>query len=65
MVGDGTVPYASLMVPQRWLESNEPEGKELKSNEPVTFVRIKQENVGHTSILIEPNTVKLILTVVQ
>lgn len=65
MVGDGTVPYASLMVPQRWLESNEPEGKEPESREPVTFVRIKQENVGHTSILIEPNTVKLILTVVQ
>ena len=53
MCGDGTVPYASLMVPQQWLEAQ---------TEPVTFVKIKQENVAHTSILIEPNTVKLIMS---
>jgi lysophospholipase-3 len=53
MCGDGTVPYTSLMVPQRWMESQ---------TQPVTFVRVKQENVAHTSILIEPEPVKLIMS---
>lgn len=54
MCGDGTVPYTSLMVPQRWMDE-----------QAVTFVRVKQENVAHTSILIEPETVKMIMTLLE
>lgn len=53
MCGDGTVPYISLMVPQRWME---------QQNLPVTFIRLNQENVSHTSILIEPEPVKLLMS---
>lgn len=56
MCGDGTVPYLSLMVPQRWMDAQ---------SQPVTFLRIKQEDVAHTSILIEPRAVKLIMTVLS
>lgn len=60
MSGDGTVPYASLMVPLQWLG----QGPETEQ-EPVTFLKIKQENVGHTTILIEPSTVRLIMMLLQ
>lgn len=53
MCGDGTVPYMSLMVPQKWLDCQP---------QPVTFLKISQENVAHTSVLIEPEPVKLIMT---
>lgn len=56
MCGDGTVPYTSLMVPQRWMEAQE---------QPVTFVRVKQENVAHTSILIEAEPVRMLMTLLE
>jgi pimeloyl-ACP methyl ester carboxylesterase len=52
MCGDGTVPYVSLMVPQRWMDQGA----------PVTFIRLNQENVAHTSILIEPEPVKVVMS---
>jgi hypothetical protein len=55
MCGDGTVPYLSLMVPQRWLD---------QQTEPVTFVRLNQENVGHTSILIEQEPLKTLMSLI-
>jgi lysophospholipase-3 len=57
MCGDGTVPYKSLMVPQKWLE--------LPSPQSVTFLRLRQENVAHTSVLVEPETVKMIMTLLE
>jgi lysophospholipase-3 len=55
MCGDGTVPYASLMVPQRWL------GAQVQ---PVTFVRLNQENVAHSSILLEQESLKIIMSLI-
>lgn len=55
MCGDGTVPYLSLMVPQQWLDTQE---------EPVTFIRLNQENIGHTSILIEQESLKTVMSLI-
>jgi hypothetical protein len=55
MCGDGTVPYLSLMVPQRWLDQQQ---------DPVTFVRMNQENIGHTSILIEQESLKILMSLI-
>ena len=56
MCGDGTVPYLSLMVPQQWLDKGQ--------QQPITFVRLNQENVAHTSILLEPSSVQLIASLI-
>ena len=56
MCGDGTVPYLSLMVPQRWLDV---------PHQAVTFVKLNQENVGHTSILIEEEPLRIIMSLIS
>jgi len=56
MCGDGTVPYLSLMVPQLWLD---------QQTQPVTFVRLNQENLGHTSILLEDEPLRILLSLIS
>lgn len=56
MCGDGTVPYLSLTVPQRWMEEQQ---------EPVTFVKLQDEDMGHTSILFHKNSLKTLASLIE
>lgn len=55
MCGDGTVPYLSLAVPQRWIGEQE---------EPVTFVKLREEDMGHTSVLFHGQGLKIISSLI-